>query len=99
MNNKKVKMPEKRLNVQTERKIEAGELQLVQASEEVTRRNVKMILDYSVDTRIMFRKLEQEVEHLKNIVLTYQGLVDEQNQRIAGLLQIISAGGTNRNNT
>lgn len=52
-----------------QRKIEAGELEKVKASEEATRRNVKMILDYTDETRKALIELRGMFDVLQNNVM------------------------------
>lgn len=48
--------------------MEAGELEIKKAFEEVTTKNVRTIQDYTTETRNLVRVLEESVKQLKNMI-------------------------------
>jgi predicted RNase H-like nuclease (RuvC/YqgF family) len=76
------------------RKIQAGELQSVQASEETTRRNVKMILDFTQETRKMLLELREMFDALQGIVMNMKAENEQYRTQLAKLQQQFYARGT-----
>ena len=76
------------------RKIKPGELENVKASEEVTRRNVAMILEFTNETRKMLLELRIMFDALQNNVMNTNGEVAELRRQLAFLQQKSAAGGT-----
>ena len=77
-------------------KVQAGQVEKVKAAEEVTRRNVQMILDYTNETRKMLLELREFFDRLQNAFLNLKKRQDEQERQMALLLQRDAAGGTKR---
>lgn len=61
---------------------------------ESTRRNVKTNIDYSKDTRDMFRELEQKVQRLENNIETLTELVNGFREQLGKVFQKVYQGGT-----
>ena len=78
------------------RHIKPGELQNVKASEDVTRRNVKMILQFTNETRTMLLELRRMFDALQNNVIVMKGDQDELRRQLAILQQQSCAGGTKK---
>ena len=74
--------------------VKPGEVEKVKASEEVTRRNVQMILDYTNETRKMLLELRELFDALQNNVMNLRGDVSELRRQLAFLQQKAAAGGT-----
>jgi hypothetical protein len=80
MNNKKakvIKMDE------MGRKIQAGELEKVQASEETIRRNVKAVIEFSNETRKGVLELKTIVDALQNNMINLQKQFNETKKQLA----------------
>lgn len=75
-------------------KMEEGELQMRKAFEETTTKNVKMIRDYSTETRNLVRNLEQTVQELKNMIVQRDKETTELRQQVGLLQGKLYAGGT-----
>lgn len=78
------------------RKIKPGELQSVLASEEVMRRNVRSVMRFSEDTRIMVKELRVFFDTLQNNVMNLKNDVDELRRQLAILQQMNCSKGTKR---
>ncbi len=76
------------------RKIQAGELQSVKASEETIRRNVKMIADFTNETRKMLAELTTMFDALQNNVIGMKAEQDQFRLQLAKLQQQFYARGT-----
>lgn len=76
------------------RHIKPGELQNVQASEEVTRRNVQMILEYTDETRKMLLENLNMFDTLQNNFMNLKGEVAELRRQLSFLQQKTASGGT-----
>jgi predicted RNase H-like nuclease (RuvC/YqgF family) len=76
------------------RKIQAGELQNVKAMEETTRRNVKMILDFTQETRKMLLELREMFDALQGIVMNMKAENEQYRTQLAKLQQQFYARGT-----
>jgi len=76
------------------RKIQAGELQNVQASEEATRRNVQMILDFTNETRKMMLELREMFDALQANVMNMKKEQEQYRLQLANLQQQFYARGT-----
>lgn len=74
--------------------MEEGELQMRKAFEETTTKNVKMIRDYSTETRNLVRNLEQTVQELKNMIVQRDKETIELRQQVGLLQGKLYAGGT-----
>ena len=75
-------------------KVKPGELENVKASEEVTRRNVKMIYEFTNETRKMLLELRMMFDTLQNNVMNVKGEVGELRRQLSFLQQKSAAGGT-----
>ena len=78
----------------TEDKVQAGEREAVKASEEVTRRNVKMILEFTNETRKMLLELRNMFDVLQGHVMNQKHEVDELRRQLSFVQQRQAAGGT-----
>ena len=65
----------------------SGEKELRQVFEEVTTKNLKTTIDFSQETRKMFRDLEKKVTRLESVVVTQ----NEINQGLKSQIQTIQA--------
>ena len=65
----------------------SGEKELRQVFEEVTTKNLKTTIDFSQETRKMFRDLEKKVTRLESVVVTQ----NEINQGLKSHIQTIQA--------
>ena len=74
--------------------MEAGEFENRKAFEEVTTKNVKTGVDYSTDTRKLFRELEKKVEILENIVRSQSAIIEQFKIQLAGVQTKLFSGGT-----
>ena len=78
-----------------DRRIEAGERQIVLASEKVQLQNIQTVIKFSQDTRSIVRALEEEVQRLQNMVVNMQNLYEQQKKQLAALQQqFYQAGST-----
>jgi hypothetical protein len=77
-----------------ERKVQAGELEKVQAAEEVTRRNVTAVIQHANETRKMVLELKLMVDTLQNNMLNLKKLHDQQRHQLALLQQQFYQRGT-----
>lgn len=68
-------MPEKE-------KIESVE----KAREEVIRRNVESAVAHSNESRKIIRKVQNELNELKNLIIQQNSIIEEQNNKINNLL-------------
>ena len=82
------------MNSGHQRKIEAGERQAVKSSEEATRRNVQMILDFTNETRKMMLELRELFDVLQNHVMVMKAENEEYRKQLANLQQQFYARGT-----
>ena len=78
----------------TEDKVQAGEREAVKASEEVTRRNVKMIPEFTNETRKMLLELRNMFDVLQGHVMNQKHEVDELRRQLSFVQQRQAAGGT-----
>lgn len=76
------------------RQLETGELELRKAFEEATIQNVKMIVDFSQETRKLTRELGEKVDHLSNLILTKDKELETMNIQLAALQQRLYSQGT-----
>jgi hypothetical protein len=76
------------------RKIQAGELQNVKAMEEATRRNVKMILDFTNETRKMLLELRKMFDALQGNVISLKADHEQTKLQLSTLQQKFYAKGT-----
>ena len=76
------------------RKIQAGELEKVKASEEVTRRNVQAVIQHSNETRKALLELREMFDALQGNVMNMQKLQEEQRKQLAALQQQFYARGS-----
>lgn len=76
------------------RKIEAGEKEIVLASEEVQRRNAQTAMAHSNLTRKMLLELNAIVDALQNKMIAQNKLILQQRNQLAALQQQFYAKGT-----
>ena len=74
--------------------MEAGEFENRQAFEEVTTKNVKTGIDYSTETRRLFRELEVKIEHLEKVVRSQGEIIEQFKIQLAGVQTKLFSGGT-----
>ena len=74
--------------------MEAGEFENRKAFEEVTTKNVKTGVDYSTDTRKLFRELEKKVEILESMVRSQSVIIEQFKIQLAGVQTKLFSGGT-----
>jgi predicted RNase H-like nuclease (RuvC/YqgF family) len=77
-----------------EDKVQAGERQAVKASEETTRRNVKMVLEFSNETRKMLKELTVMFDALQGNVMAMKAEQEQYKLQLANLQQQFYARGT-----
>lgn len=77
-----------------DRKIEAGEFEKVKASEEVTRRNVQSVVQFTNDTRKMVIELRANMDAIQNKMLALNKMLDENRRQLSLLQQQFYAKGT-----
>jgi hypothetical protein len=73
---------------------QSGERELKKAFEEVTTRNVLSILNYTKETRKLFRTLEEKVVNLEQGILQRDIDIDRMKKQIASLQQKLYNEGT-----
>lgn len=64
------------------------------AFEETIRRNVMTAVEYSNETRRLFRELEIKIQTLQNIILSRDGEIATIKQQLANIQTILFAKGT-----
>ena len=74
--------------------MESGELELRKAFEQVTTNNLKMIQDYTTETRKIMRKTEEEVQELKNMIAMRDKQLTEMRTQLSVLQAKIYQGGS-----
>lgn len=83
--------------MEDEQKIErmdAGELQIRQAFEEVTNRNIKGVVKFSNDTRKIVRELEDKIVLLQESIQEKDKVINGIKSQISLLQQNLFRGGT-----
>jgi len=68
--------------------------EIVLASEKVQRDNIQAVIQFAQDTRKIVRELDERVITLKNMIMTQQGTIANQQKQMAALQQQIYSGGT-----
>ena len=74
--------------------VEAGELQLRKAFEEVSTQNIKTISEYTTETRKLLRDIEEQVHELKNMIVQRDKEITQLRQQTSLLQAKLYAGGT-----
>lgn len=74
--------------------MEAGELELRKAFEEVTTGNVKAILDYCQKTREIVREQEQKILKLEEMIRNQNITIDFLRSQLANVQSQVFSGGT-----
>lgn len=74
--------------------MEAGEKEIKQAFEEVTTRNVQTCIEYSKETRALFRQLEEKVDRLQNQVIAQGELLTQFRIQLASVQTKLFSGGS-----
>lgn len=67
--------------------MESGELELRKVFEEVTTKNVKTVIQFSQDTRKLLREAQEEIKHLRNVILNREEQLSQLQQQVGQLLQ------------
>jgi uncharacterized coiled-coil protein SlyX len=75
-------------------KMEAGELELRKAFEEVTTRNVNAAVAHGNETRKLTRELEKKVEKLEGVVREQNATIDSLKLQLSGVQTKLFSGGT-----
>ncbi len=74
--------------------MEAGDLELRKAFEEVTTKNVRTVVAFSKDTRELVRKLEQKVEHLAATSRSQTDTIEQLRMQLSVVQAKLYGGGT-----
>ena len=74
--------------------MEAGEMEMRMAFEEVTTRNVQAAINYSNETRKIVRQLEEKMIHFENLAQAKDKEIGVLRQQISVLQQKLYMGGT-----
>ena len=74
--------------------MEAGELEMRKAFEEVTTRNVQAAINYSNETRKIVRQLEEKILHLEALAQAKDQEIAAMRQQIAIIQGKLYSGGT-----
>ena len=77
-----------------EDQIQAGQREAVKSSEEATRRNVEMVIQFSNDTRQMVLELRKLFDNLQNHVMNHHADLGQLREQLAMLQQQFYARGT-----
>jgi len=72
----------------------AGEKEIVLASEEVQRRNIKAMLNHGNETRKITRDLEKELEQMKEQIRLQDQKIEELRNQIVNIQARLYQGGT-----
>ena len=72
--------------------MEAGELEMRKAFEEVTTRNVQAAINYSNETRKIVRQLEEKILHLERLAQAKDKEIAEMRQQISVIQQKLYTG-------
>jgi len=80
-----------------ERRIKAGEREVVRASEEVNRRNAESAIQFANGTRKMVLEMRALFDTLQNHVINQLAQINELREQLSKLQQEIYARGTVRN--
>ena len=73
--------------------MEAGEMEMRLAFEEVTTRNVKAAINYSTETRKIVRELEKKVDHFEKVIVGKDEVINDLRLQIARIQQQLYTGG------
>jgi len=76
------------------RKIAAGEREIVLASEEVQRNNIQMLVQFSSDTRKAVQEISLQVDALQNKMMELNAQFIETTKQLANLQQEFYSKGT-----
>ena len=74
--------------------MEAGEKEVKQIFEENITRNVKRTVEFTQETRVLFRELEEQVTSLQNQVIAQKALLEQFRIQLAGVQTKLFSGGT-----
>ena len=74
--------------------MEAGEKEIKKAFEEVTTRNVLTGIEYTKETRKLFRNLEEKVDRLQNQVVAQGELLNQFRIQLAAVQTKLFSGGS-----
>lgn len=72
----------------------AGDKEVLKALEEVTRRNVNTMIDYSKETRALLRGLQSKIELLENVVREQDKQLLAFRKMLAGVQSKVYQGGS-----
>lgn len=74
--------------------MKAGGLELAQVFEQTTTNNVKATVEFTQQTRKMFRELETKVNALQSQVIAQRELLNQFRIQLAGVQTKLFSGGT-----
>ena len=74
--------------------MEAGEVELRKAFEEVATRNINTILEYSKETRKLLRELEKKAGKMDETIRNQSGIIDDLKKQLSVVQTLIFSGGT-----
>jgi hypothetical protein len=74
--------------------MEAGEFENRKAFEEVVTSNVRTGIDYSKETRRLFRELEMKLDNLDGMIRTQNTVIEGLRLQLAGVQAELFRGGT-----
>ena len=74
--------------------MEAGEMEMRQAFEEVTTRNVQAAINYSNETRKLVRELEEKTLHLEKALMGKDKVINGLRLQIVAIQQQLYQGGS-----
>ena len=77
-----------------DRKIQAGEKEIVLASEEVQVKNIQMIVQHTSETRKMVLELAARLDAVQNNMIAMQQQYAETTKQLASLQQLFYSKGT-----
>ena len=74
--------------------MEAGERESRKAFEDVTRNNVRTVIDYSKATRELVRESNKKVEHIEKLLQEQNNTIAQLRQQLAVVQGKLYSGGT-----
>ena len=69
------------------RKMQAGEFESYKAFEETAVHNIKLCVAFSNETRKLVKEMRDEINHLKNVIVTRDQQIGQMQGQIGTLLQ------------
>ena len=74
--------------------MEPGELELRKAFEDVTRNNVKTVIDYTTETRKLIRETQETLVELKRMIAERDSQITQLRQQVSLIQGKLYNGGT-----